>query len=699
MPRQRRAATLNANYAEEPYVDSDEDQEEEVGDKAGKPASKLKSRSSTGADTDEEEEWSAGLADDEPVKKKSRTTAKGKGKGKGKQGKLAAFQSLPMDLIVEISRYLDPLTLLNMSRANKSMHNVFASRSAAPIWSIVRANVYLPTLTASDMTDLQYASLVFERECHMCGCGRAVIVDYALHRRWCKACQKANVMQANKVKRELGYIDSSTLKCSLVTTHNISGTNYNRKPYYCKHDVNEVNKVLADLKADIAQAKGTTERAEKYAALEAYIKGREAIVAAAPKDAELLVKWERSSLVDRKEANRAACAARKAAIVERLVELGHGKQDTDALWSVSDLVNQPAALTNTIWNRISTRVIACVEQNKTNRLARESDERRRRRRGDLRPYYDNLLQQQDTDKKSRYPSFEAFVQLPSVETFWEPEGDGVDQQSWNDAQEAIDHDVDVAIRVLKVKYARTVVRALIKCGASLDEDLAKRLSAAAAPTLPTPVYDSSYYHDATLLAKLNLTDTAASIAKEELDGILSRFLSHFRCSSYRCDIVLPYPEIQEHSRSHPEVGLQGSDIPATWVKQLIGVLKTTGYEDEHATTDKLKALGPVWTCYGCENERAKSYSPWMFSGRDTTVASRSLTWDEISKHYFQYHVVSYLETSVKIILEPAGQAALEALREVGGAEASSSAAEGDGERKEGESAASGSATSEVEMVA
>lgn len=73
-----------------------------------------------------------------------------------------------------------------MSRANKMMHSVFASRSAAPIWAIARENVYLPDLEAPDKTDMQLASLIWERECHICGRGRAVIVDYCIRKRWCK---------------------------------------------------------------------------------------------------------------------------------------------------------------------------------------------------------------------------------------------------------------------------------------------------------------------------------------------------------------------------------------------------------------------------------------------------------------------------------------------------------------------------------
>jgi hypothetical protein len=39
------------------------------------------------------------------------------------------------------------------------------------------------------MNEIQYASLVYDRNCHLCGRGRSVMVDYCLRVRWCKACR------------------------------------------------------------------------------------------------------------------------------------------------------------------------------------------------------------------------------------------------------------------------------------------------------------------------------------------------------------------------------------------------------------------------------------------------------------------------------------------------------------------------------
>jgi hypothetical protein len=155
--------------------------------------------------------------------------AKSKGKGKGRQGKLSAFQDMPLDILclstslfssrtslctdhcaLAVAENLDPFTLLNMSRANKSMHALFASKRSATVWQIVENAVYLPQLTATDVNPLQLAAVLYIKNCSVrfhlfflsflyvlnaptqfCGRNRASIVDYMLLRRFCKSCQRA----------------------------------------------------------------------------------------------------------------------------------------------------------------------------------------------------------------------------------------------------------------------------------------------------------------------------------------------------------------------------------------------------------------------------------------------------------------------------------------------------------------------------
>ncbi|BGP18975.1 hypothetical protein JCM10213_002605 [Rhodosporidiobolus nylandii] len=662
---QRKAAQKATKYTDDADFDPDND---EVGDGASASSAGGRGRARV-EDDGEEDAWSDGF-DDEPAKKKRKTltkakdTGKGKGKGKGRKGKLSAFSNMPMDVLVEISRHLDPLTLLYMSRANKALHGIFASRSAAPIWNIVRNNVELPSLTAPDMSDMQYASLVFEHNCHLCGKGRASIVDFSLRVRWCKNCQKANLLKANELKREVPDLDGSALACSLSTFHSRSGRNWNKNPYFCKPDVVEISDELAALKDDIFTARGKVKRDEAECALAEYMAERKEIVKAAKQDAEELDKWARSSVQERKKANVDARAARRTAIVARLVALGYDQRDTNSLWAVRHLIDQPAALTDAVWNRISPQIIKSVESNRDRRLQIEKYQRRRERRLAIQPFYDDFLEKQDAHTKVRFPSFASFAQLPSVEPLWHPDDATVDQASFDAAIPAIEKDVEKAIRALKVSYARSALRALVLSGSSVDVAIDKQLQAP--PPLPdaslSSTADPSYPYGGDYEIShslLNLNDTVPSVSEADLDAILSRLTAHFRYYDYGCYDTLPYPLIHKHLRDHhsPATGTTCA-LPTSWIEQLERVLETTGFADDEHAQKKLEDLGAVWECKGCENAISASYGMSLHY-RPQQPQHKELTWDEMVPYFLKHHSTTYgSRADVEVELMSAGVAKL-----------------------------------------
>ncbi|GAA5829169.1 hypothetical protein JCM11251_004148 [Rhodosporidiobolus azoricus] len=668
MPREKRQAALKTvKYTDEGPLDS-EDEEVEVG-KVGKSAkSKGKRKARITVD---EDDWSAADDDEEPPKKRRKAPAKGVARVKGRKGKLSAFSEMPLDVLYCIARYLDPLTLLHMSRANKALHSLLASRSANPIWQAVRQAVHLPELSASDLTDMQYTSLVFERNCHLCGRGRASIVDYALRRRWCKYCQRANLLPSNKIEKELESLDDSALKCSLTTAHSVSGRNWAKKAYYCKNDVENISDELSALRANIAAAKSKIKRAEASAVLDEYIREREVIVKAAKTDAEALLKWESLDAASRQQASNDARLARRKAIENRLLGLGFVEQDVKDLYAAWQVVDQPTPLTDAIWTRISQSVIKAAEENKRDRLEREASARRTARRLAIRDYYDRLLAQEDGNAVKRYPSFSTFAQFPHVEQFWRAEDSDVSQQKWDDALDDIKADVEKGMRVIKVNYARTALAA-VRFGAGLyNDDLTTRLNAPPPAAIeheeePAP-YDRTYdvYHELRS-AKLNLADSAPQVTDDELTAILSRFTSQFYCTSYNCFTVLPVPAIHEHAQSgHGSVAATGESgtLPAYLFRQLLALLEETGFDDQAETIAELEKLGPVFGCKGCEESRVRrgGVSGYGAFFPMRKVPHEGLTWREILEHYPAHHSDAHYHTDTpqpKIVLSPAGQALL-----------------------------------------
>ncbi|GAA5868262.1 hypothetical protein JCM8547_002298 [Rhodosporidiobolus lusitaniae] len=701
MVREKRKSTGTVRYTEDdPPADSGSEFEEDAYKTSGVGTSAGKQARRDADEDDDDEGWSGHDDADEPAKKKRKVAPKGKGKakatttatskakGKGRQGRLKAFSDLPMDLVVEIARFLDPLTLLYMSRANKMMANVFASKTSIPIWIAVRHANDIPDLEeANDLNELQYASLLFERNCHRCGRSRASIVDYNLAVRWCKNCERATLMAETKFRGQ--DVDPAAVKCSRWSETNVSRSNWRSTKHYLAYfQVKAMSDQLQVLRTAVTSARGKTARDEANSALNAFIEQRVAVVAAAVEDGKKLRIWVSTDARGRKSVANANRTARKEAIVERLVALGHDKQDTSVFWGVNNLVDQPTRLTDLIWNKISAEVIKVVEDNKRSRLRHEASTRKQTRRDALRPYFADLFAHQDEATQQAFPSFYSFLFLPSVESFWKDEDSSVSAETWT--PNAVMEDVHKAIRVLKVGYARKAADVLGQAGVKIDPDLLKKL--ADVPPPPAPDADEQddrngdmryyYSYGSTSLGyqhRLNLLDSAPLASEEELDKVLSHFLLRFSCQVYSCSDSSSWPAIQQHVFSHSSAG-HGVDgtvvtaaaalLPPIFVAKMKEVLDMTSYagDDGKEVHEKLEKLGAVWDCKGCKEARAAK--PYWHYVRMNATASEGLTWSEMKKHTLSEHVDAYYHTAtpVKIVLSAAGRSALNKQREEDGLE-------------------------------
>ncbi|GAA5900445.1 F-box protein [Sporobolomyces salmoneus] len=178
-PRRRTATLGRKRYSEPQASDQDEDEANVEG-------------SDQESDNDVEEDGGEYVEDSEsnqeedlaPVrrKKKARTStrkAKGKGKasgrgrGKGRGGRVRATVNLPLDVIYIIAEHLDPGSLLFLGRTSKTMRSLFASKSSQTLWNTVKRRSHFPELERTDLNDLAVMSLIYDRDCHLCGKRRA----------------------------------------------------------------------------------------------------------------------------------------------------------------------------------------------------------------------------------------------------------------------------------------------------------------------------------------------------------------------------------------------------------------------------------------------------------------------------------------------------------------------------------------------
>ncbi|GAA5929097.1 hypothetical protein JCM3775_006735 [Rhodotorula graminis] len=681
MPRPRRSAAAKAvKYNEDPLSDEVDDEDAALTD-AGESASGASSSRKGGVHKAQDDEaWSQGDdPDDEPARKKARTStsssstsakATTKGKGKGRAGKLSAFLAMPLDILVEISRHLDPPSLLSMSRANRMMRGVFAHRSAAPIWAIVRGNVDLPQLEATDLSEMQLASLVFERNCHLCGRGRASIVDYALRVRWCKTCQRANLDNQSRIRRKVEDLHANAFECSPFTFHSLSGYNSGKNPYYCTPDVERISAQLYEVEGKAPKKPRKTKKKKskkrKYededdesdedvmgeddvAKLEAFVKQRHDIVAASQRDAVALVKWERSSITARRESGDAARQARKEAIKQKLVALGYSDADCiiNPYSSVWNLVDQPTMLTNSIWTRISSKIVEHVEAQKKRRIAIETVSRCLIRHEAVQRRHELLFAAEKGDAYLTFPSSSIFDALPSVEPFWVPEGATSTDDEWAAALPAIRDEVKLARRAIKVGYARKIVKVLVDAGAPIDAALVKKLE----PSETAPVRPIGVLRDAAEnsgMARfgfpiLDLADTADDVGDAEFDALFSRLSATFLSSKYYDPKLEHYPDIHRVLRDDRRAAdVSDAVLPAVcFVKEVLDILERTGLPDDRSSRLKLEQLGPVFRCHGC----GPAILVYHYLGRGPRASDgcEDLYWSEMMEHVTTRHRDAYMQ--------------------------------------------------------
>jgi len=68
----------------------------------------------------------------------------------------------------QVSVYLEPLDLLRLARSTRGLNDILMSRHSRLIWRTART--YYPGLPGcpADLSEPEYARLVFERDCHVC---------------------------------------------------------------------------------------------------------------------------------------------------------------------------------------------------------------------------------------------------------------------------------------------------------------------------------------------------------------------------------------------------------------------------------------------------------------------------------------------------------------------------------------------------
>ncbi|GAA5927869.1 hypothetical protein JCM10213_000914 [Rhodosporidiobolus nylandii] len=596
-----------------------------------------------------EEEWEGGEDDDDdepaqPVKKKARKAApkgKGKGKGKGKlakkdEGKLKKLLELPVDILIEIAGHLDPLTLLNFTRVNKSFRAIFTSRSSKSAWHAARKTLALPDLEAEVFSEMAYASLLFEKECHVCGKVGAKIVNVDVRHRFCKPCQRdkpaSSRIRYGPHKRtytipDFGYsADVRALNAQLVTLQTQSGC-----PDPCWDDDGlTMYKKLAAKKKRVEEGEAEFKPEEKE--LEAFVTARRALLADIQADAEVLKLWLKDSSTGRGQAIQEAKQQRRKAIESKLEGLGYDMQDLDILDpEIEKLILQPRPLTDTIWARISADIIKHVEENRELRLKHERYVEERQHKEALQPYFNSMKLEYDANKSADgvpFPSFATFVGLEAVKPFWSSQPPvALSVESWCAVAAEVLEQAKSVREQFKLKLAQHV--------------------AAVLEGMPQAVEPS-------LLGKLVSSSTATSSLDDDLASLFAPLVHWPTCGA--CSAVYRFSrqpmalsKLIEHCKQYDHSLATLNPEPLKWFNpgwaalashalSLVGLDDSTSGE---AGYDALHAHGKHrWVCEDCpsfEAELARAQEVESMFGTGRTIDS--VVWLELVYHVFERHFI------------------------------------------------------------
>ncbi|KAB5589012.1 Protein SFI1 [Ceratobasidium theobromae] len=281
-----------------------------------------------------------------------------------------SFIDLPLELLIEVARYLQPLDLMQASRASKSFRSLFMRRSAALVWETTFRNVEGLPPCPEGVCEPRYAALLFIEECSICAQPAPRDMDPGVLVRLCSECLEKERMDIVNVKhRDLVF-------ASYVypdTTMFLDG--------WCLYrDVKDVETTYEAL-----IAAGDEEATTRW------VNKRRQLVTDWNRKAKLLQVWIRNRFTARFFEHLRLKEARQAQIKSRLIALGWRRADfrqsknwPQAEWD--SLVYNPEPLDDHTWERILPSILEHIKKNRDQRLQNEAFRRKKVRMGEIKKW-------------------------------------------------------------------------------------------------------------------------------------------------------------------------------------------------------------------------------------------------------------------------------------------------------------------------
>ncbi|GAA6025169.1 hypothetical protein JCM11491_000717 [Sporobolomyces phaffii] len=139
---------------------------------------------------------------------------------------------VPYEIVAEIFSYLSPRELLYFSNLSKSFHAILSGPSSASLWSKARKNLDIPAVEYGSITELQLATLLFDKTCELCGTGVVKTPDVTLRKRYCLPCRQANWVRIDDVGKLYPDIHPASIKAVAHARFTPNNTRYESSSRY-----------------------------------------------------------------------------------------------------------------------------------------------------------------------------------------------------------------------------------------------------------------------------------------------------------------------------------------------------------------------------------------------------------------------------------------------------------------------------------
>ncbi|CAE6399474.1 unnamed protein product [Rhizoctonia solani] len=327
----------------------------------------------------ESESESGSELEPEPARKRTRHLDAKQDRPR-KVAKTLGLKNMPVEVLIEIARYVVPVDLIMLSRVNKFFRELFMDKRSAGIWRSALQN--LPELPPcpDDVSEPQYVAMIFTKRCSVGLCGRYAPreMDPALLVRLCARCRDRELVETSRVTDATLVLSSRGL---------VPGRSHQRISW-CLYD--EARAVKVKLNELIA--------AGDQEALRKWEDERRKLVRKRQKAAVPLREWLKDREQEREWELTRLKAAREAEIRSRLIKLGWESADFKChddwrhkQWT--SMVLNPKPLTEKIWDDILPHLLGHLEINRKQRLEQEKAMRRVLRQHNLYVWFDEIESQ------------------------------------------------------------------------------------------------------------------------------------------------------------------------------------------------------------------------------------------------------------------------------------------------------------------